>query len=140
MLYNKKYFLQKFPTTCTTNFHTDPNAITTIAIKTNMRHIHTFIVSIHLPQETITQYCAHLHHTLVALKRLFPTSLFALLPNAEQINHPSSNHINYTKSTQNHIHQHYAPFITLTYTTHIISSTAPTYHCHPWICGQTPPE
>ena len=26
--------------------------------------------------------------------------------------------------------------------THIISSTAPTYtpHCHPWICGQTPPE
>ena len=26
--------------------------------------------------------------------------------------------------------------------THIISSTSPTYapHCHPWICGQTPPK
>ena len=31
---------------------------------------------------------------------------------------------------------------TPTYTTHIISSTAPTYaqHGHHWICGQTPPE
>ena len=34
------------------------------------------------------------------------------------------------------------PYVTLTYTTHIIPSTAPTYvpHCHPWICGQTPPK
>ena len=54
---------------------------------------------------------------------------------------PSSNHT-YTKSTPNHIHHHYAPSVTLTYTTHIISSTSPTYtpHCHPWICGQTPLE
>ena len=30
----------------------------------------------------------------------------------------------------------------VTNTTHIISSTAPTYtpHCHQWICGQTPSE
>ena len=36
----------------------------------------------------------------------------------------------------------YAPSVTSTHTTHIISSTAPTYapHCRPWICGQTPPE
>ena len=42
------------------------------------------------------------------------------------------------KATPNHIHHHYAPSETLTHTTHIISSTAPTYapHCHPWICGQ----
>ena len=41
-----------------------------------------------------------------------------------------------------HIHHHYAPSVTLTYTTPIISSTAPTYapHCYPWICGQSPPE
>ena len=40
-----------------------------------------------------------------------------------------------------HIHHHYAPSVTSTHTTHIISSTAPTYapHCHPWICGHTPP-
>ena len=41
-----------------------------------------------------------------------------------------------------HIHHQYAPSVTSTHTTHIISSTAPTYapHCRPWICGQTPPE
>ena len=41
-----------------------------------------------------------------------------------------------TKSTPNHIHQHYAPFVTLTYTTHIIASTALTYEprCLPCIC------
>ena len=63
------------------------------------------------------------------------------LSNSEQINHPFSNHT-YTKSTPNHIHHHYVPFVTLTYTTHIISSSTPTYtpHYHPWICGQTPPE
>ena len=51
-------------------------------------------------------------------------------------NHPFSNHT-YTKSTSNHFHHHYAPFVT--HTTHIISSTAPTYvpRCHPRICGQT---
>ena len=42
------------------------------------------------------------------------------------------------------IQSHYAPFVTLMHTTHIISSTAPTYppnsHFHPWICGQTPLE
>ena len=39
------------------------------------------------------------------------------------------------------IHHHYTPSVTSTHTTHIIYSTAPTYapHCHPWICGQTPP-
>ena len=89
----------------------------------------------------MTKYCAHLHHTLAALKRYFPASLVATLPNAEPITHLSSNHI-YTKSTPNNIHHHYAPSVTLTHTTHIISSTAPTYapHSHPWICGQTLPE
>ena len=38
------------------------------------------------------------------------------------------------------VHHHYAPLCN-THTTHIISSTAPTYapHCDLWICGQTPP-
>ena len=53
-------------------------------------------------------------------------------PNSEQINHPFSNHT-YKKLTPNHIHLHNAPFVTLTHTTHIISSAAPTYasQCHP---------
>ena len=76
-----------------------------------------------------------------ALKRYFPASLVAPLPSSEQTNLPSSNHT-YTKSTPKHIHHHYAPSVTSPHTTHIISSTAPTYapHCRPWICGQTPPE
>ena len=106
-----------------------------------MRHIHTSIVSRHLAQEVITKYCAHLHHTLAALKRYFPASLVVPLPSSEQTNLPSSNHT-CTKSTPKHIHHHYAPSVISTHTTHIISSTAPTYapHCRPWICGQTPPE
>ena len=87
------------------------------------------------------KYFAHLHHTLAGLKRDFPASLVAPLPISEPSNLPYSNHTN-TKSTPKHIHHHYAPSVTSTHTTHIISSTVPTYapHCHPWICGQTPPE
>ena len=85
--------------------------------------------------ETIQDY----RHTLADQKRYLPASLVAPLPNSEQINIPSSNHI-YTKSMPNHTHHHYAPSVTLTHTTHIISSNAATYapHCHPWICGQNP--
>ena len=93
------------------------------------------------PQEAITKYCAHLHHTLTALKRDFSASLVAPLPNSEQTNIIFSNHT-YTKSTPNHIHHHYAPYAPPKHTIHTISSTAPTYapHCHPWIYGQTPLE
>ena len=77
----------------------------------------------------ITKYCAHLHHISVALKRYFPVSLNAPLPNSEQINHPFSKHT-YTKSTPNHIHHHYAPFVTLTYTTHIFNFT---HNDEPWV-------
>ena len=119
----------------TTNIPT----VTTTDIKTNMRHIHTSIVSRHLATRGNNKI--HLHHTLASLKRDYPASLVAPLPSSEQTNLPSSNH-SYTKSTPKHIHHHYAPSVTSTHTTHIISSTTPTYapHCHPWICEQTPPE
>ena len=120
----------------TTNIPTDPHTVTTADIKTNMHHMHTSIVSRHL-----TKYCAHHHHTLAALKRDFPDLLISPLPNSEQTNLPSPNHT-YTNSTPKHIHHHYAPSVTSTHTTHIISPTAPAYspHCRTWICGQTPPE
>ena len=127
---------------------------------TNNTHIHNISVQVHKPQQMIKALTAtwwgkqkailmaiykavmsHLHHTLAALKRFFHGSLAAPLPNSEQINLPSSNHT-YTTSTPNHIHHHYAPSVTITHTTHIISSTAPTYalHSHPCICGWTPQE
>ena len=76
----------------TTIIPTDPNTVNTTDIKTNMRHIHTSIVSRHLATRGITKYCAHLHHTLSVLKRYFPASLVTSLPNSEQIQFPSSNH------------------------------------------------
>ena len=86
-----------------------------------MCHIDTSIVSRYLA----TIYCAH-------VQRYVPDALVEPLPNSEIINHPSSNHT-YTKSDPNHIHYHYAPVVTLTYRTHIISSTASTYapYYHP---------
>ena len=116
----------------TTNIPTDhppPHTVTTTDIKTNMRHIHTSIVSRHLATRGNIKI---LRTPPPRTSRYFPASLVAPLPSSEQTNLPSSNHT-YTKSTPKHIHHHYAPSVTSTHTTHIISSTAPTYapHCHP---------
>ena len=100
----------------TTNIPTNPHTVTTTDIKqTCAKYIHLLPLGIQ-PQEAITKYCAHLHHTLAAVKRYFPVSLAAPVPNSEQINNPSSDHT-YTKSTSNHIHHNYAPSVTLTHTT-----------------------
>ena len=107
-----------------TTTQTFPQTPTQSLQQTCAIYIHLLSLGIQ-PQETITKYCAHLHHTLAALKRDFPDSLVAPLPNSEQTNLPSSNHT-YTKSMPKHIHHHYAPSVTSTHTTHIISSTAPT--------------
>ena len=126
----------------TTNIPTDHHTVTATDTKSNMGHIHTSIVSKFLATSGHNKILrTPPPHTLAALKRDFPASLIAPLPNSELTNLPSSNHT-YTKSTPKHIHHHYAPSATSTHTTHIIYSTAPTYaqHCHPWICGQTPPE
>ena len=66
-------------------------------------HKHTTYFNTPRLKKVITKYCAHLHHTLDALKRDFPVSLIAPLPNSEQTNLPSSNHT-YTKSTPKHTH------------------------------------
>ena len=77
-------------------------------------YIHLLYLCIQ-PQEAITIYCAHLHHTLAALKRYFPASLVASLPNSDKINLISSIHT-YAKSRPKHIYHHYAPSVTLTHT------------------------
>ena len=125
----------------TTNIPTDPHTVTTTDIKTIMRHIHTSIVSRHLATRGNNKILRTPPPHIGSSEERLPASLVAPLPSSEQTNLPSSNHT-YTKSTPKHIHHHYAPSVTSTHTTHIISSTAPTYapHCRPWICGQTPPE
>ena len=125
----------------TTNIPTDPHTVTTTDIKTNMRHIHTSIVSRHIATRGNIKILRTPPPHTSSSEEILPASLVAPLPSSEQTNLPSSNHT-YTKSTPKHIHHHYAPCVTSTHTTHIISSTAPTYapHCRPWICGQTLPE
>ena len=125
----------------TTNIPTDSHTVTTTDIKTNMHHIHTSIVVMHLATRGNNKILRTPPPHISSSEERLSASLVAPFPNSEETNFPSSNHT-YTKSTPKHIHHHYAPSVTSSYTTHIISSTAPTDapHCHPWICGQTPPE
>ena len=122
---------QTFPQTLT-----DPHTVTTTDIKITMPHIHTSNVSRHIAtrhnNKILRTPPPHISSSEEILPRLTRRTLAQLRTNK----HPSSNHT-YT----NHIHHHYAPSVTLTHTTYIISSTAPTYapHCNPWICGRTPP-
>ena len=123
----------------TTNIPTDPHTVTTTDIKTNMRHIHTSIVSRHLatrgnnkilctpPPNTSSseeRLSRLTRHTLAQLRTNKSPFLKSYLHKVDAKTHPS-------------------PLFPLcNIHTHIISSTAPTYapHCHPWICGQIPPE
>ena len=97
-----------------THIPTDPHTVPTTDIQTNMSHIHTSIVFRHLVTRGNHKILHTLHHTLAALKRYFPASLVAPLPNSEQINHPSSNHT-YTNLTPTHIHHQYVRPLCNTY-------------------------
>ena len=127
--------------TTTATHQTFPQSQHTVTItdikQTCVIYIHILSLSIY-PQETITKYCAHLHHTLAALKRYFPPhsshhwptqnkqiSLPQIIQKVDAKSHPSA----LCPLYNNHIQD-----------TH--SSTAPTYapHCHPWICVQNPLE
>ena len=96
----------------TTNIPTDPHTVSTTDIKNNMqRHIHTS--TFYTPPPHISCSVA--------------PSLVAPLPNSEQINHPFSYHM-YTMLTPNHIHHHYAPFITHTQHTLPLQLNPHTHH------------
>ena len=113
----------------------------TTIVKTNMRHIHSSIVSRHLATRGNNKILhtppPHISSSEEILPRLTRRTLAQLRTNKSPFLKST-----YTKSMPNHIHHHYAPSVTSTHTTHIISSTASTYapHCHPWICGQAPTE
>ena len=93
----------------TTNIPTDPHTVTTTVIKTNMRHIHTSIVSRHLATRGNNK-------------------IMCTLAQLRTNKSPSSNHT-YTKSTSNHIHHHYAHYATPTHhlfnCTHIRTTLSP---------------
>ena len=114
----------------TTNIPTDPHTITTTDIKTNMRHIHTSIVSRHLatrgnntimrtPPPHISSYeeiiPRYTRYTLAQFRTNKSPFLKSYLHKVDGID----------------IHHCCAPYVTLTHTAHIISSASPTYapHC-----------
>ena len=119
---------------------TDPHTVTTTHIKTNMCHIHTSIVSRHLATRgNIKILCTPPPHISSSEERL-PCLTRRTLAQLRTNKSP------FLKSYLHKVDDktHPPPLFPLchTHTTHIISSTAPTYtpHCHPWICGQTQPE
>ena len=122
----------------TTNIPTDTHTVTTTDIKTNMRPIYTYIVYRHLATRGTNKILRtpppHTSSSEERHPRLTRRTLAQLRTNKSLFLK--------SKSTPKHIHHHYSPSVTSTHTTHIISSTAPTYapHYHPWICGQIPPE
>ena len=96
--------------------------ITTIDIRhdyrlhiTNIHHIHPSIVSRHLATRGNNKILHTPPPQISSSEEILPRFTRRTLPNSEQINHPSSNHM-YTKSTSNHIRHHYAPSVTLTHT------------------------
>ena len=111
----------------TTNIHTDPHPVTTTDIKTNIRHLHISIVTMHIATRGNKNILRTPPPHISSFEEILPTSLIAGLPNSEQINHPFSKHT-YTKATPNYIHYYYAPFVTLTPTTHIMSQLHPHMH------------
>ena len=119
----------------TTNIPTDPHTVTTTAIKANMRHIYISIVSRHLAtlgnDKLLRAPPAHISRYEETLPHLTRRTLA----------HISINKSPFVKSYLHKVdaNSHPSPFLIIKHTTHIISSTAPTYapHRHHWICGQT---
>ena len=132
----KHYFLT---TAATQQTIPQTPTVTTTDIKTNMRHIHTSIVSRHLAtrgnNKILRTPPPHTSSSEERLPRLTRRTLSQLRTNKSPF-------------LKSYLHKvdaktHPSPLCPLcNIHTHDISSTAPTYapHCHPWICGQTPPE
>ena len=118
---------------------TDSNTVTTTYIKTNLRHIHTPIVSRHLASRGNNKILRapppHISISEDILYRITRRTLVQLITNKYSFLKPYFHKV-YAKTHSSPLYTS----VTSTCTTHIISSTAPTYapHCHHWICGQAP--
>ena len=123
----------------TTNISTNPHIVTTTDIKTNMRHIHTSIVSRHLTTRGNNKILRTPPPHISSSEEILPRIIRRTLAQLITIKSPFLNSYLH-KIAPNHIHHHYAPSGTLTHTTRIISSNTPTYtpHSHPWICVDRP--
>ena len=121
----------------TINIPTD--TVTTTDIKTNMRHIHTSIVSRHLATKGNNKILRTPPPHIISAEELIPR-LTRRTPAQLRTNKSP-----FLKSYLHKVNAKSHPSLTMpplqhphTWT-HTISSTSPTYapHCHPWICGLT---
>ena len=124
-----KHYLQQRP--LHTNIPTDLHTITT----TDMCHMHTSIVSMHLAtrgNNKILRTPPHISSSKEALPHLTYCTLAQLRTNKSPFLKSYLHKVD--------VKSHPSPLCPLcnihTHTTHIISLTAPTYtpHCYPWIC------
>ena len=106
-------------------------------LQTYMRFIHTSIVSRHLATTGNNKILCTPSPHISSSEEILPASLVTPLPNSEEINLFLKTYL-HKVDAKTHPSTQY-PSITSTHTTHIISSTAPTYapHCHLWSCRQT---
>ena len=106
-----------------------------------MRYIHTSIVSRHLATrcniKTLRTPPPHISSSEEILLRITRRTLVQFITNKS----PFLISYLHKVDAKSHTSLLYPLCNTHTHDTHIISSTAPTYapHCHPWICGHTPP-
>ena len=86
-----KYCVSHYMTTYngryTTNIPTDPHTVTTTYIKTNVRYIHTSMVSRHLATRDNNKILRTPPPHMSSSEEIIPRHTRRALPNSEQINH-----------------------------------------------------
>ena len=94
-------------TDISTDISTEQHTVTTTDIKTNIRHVYTYIVSRHLATRGNNKILRTPPPHISSFEEILSALLVPPFPNSEQINHPFLNHT-YIKSTPNHIHHYYS--------------------------------
>ena len=110
--------------------------------KKNMRHIHTSIVSMHLATRGNNKILRTPPPHIISSEETLPYLTRRTLTQPRTNKSPFLKSYLHKVDAKSHTSS-LCPFCRIhTHTTHIISSTAPTYapRCHPGICGQTPLE
>ena len=99
-----------------------------------MRHIHTSIVSRHLATRGNNKILCTPSPHIRSSEEILPCPTCRIHVQLRTNKSPFLKSYLHKVDAKSH-HHHHVPFVTLTHTTHIISSTASC--CHPWIYGQT---
>ena len=124
-----------------TNITTDPHTVTTTNIKTNKRHIHTSIVSMHLATRGINKILRTPPTHNISSEERLPGLTRLTLAQLGTNKSPCLKSYLHKVDTKSHPSPLFPLCNTHTHDTrHLFSCTHIAPHCHPWICWQTPLE